>query len=272
MARRLLAAGWPLRVWARRREAALAIVADGAVWVDQPEQLARECDRVVTILGGSADVVAVHERLLPRARKGAVFLDMTTAAPAVAATLGELAASVGAYVLDCPVTGGVGGAQQGTLTSFVGGGAEVLARCRPLLEAFSQRVVHCGPGGSGYRMKLVNQTMVAGALLGLAGGAALARADGFDRALLKEALTGGTASGFLFQSYLQRMLDGGGPVTFTLALLRKDLQLARADAIAGGLATPLLDCALEAVQAATLRFGGDAGVQCLAAPAGNPPA
>jgi 3-hydroxyisobutyrate dehydrogenase-like beta-hydroxyacid dehydrogenase len=194
-----------------------------------------------------------------------VFLEMTTAAPATALQLNKIAAPMQAVVLDCPVTGGVSGAQKGTLTHFVGGDKDALARCRPLLETLSERIVFCGDSGAGYRMKLVNQTMVAGILLGLADGTALARASGFDAGILSEALTGGTASSFLFNSYAQRMLECTGPVTFTLGMLRKDLRLARAEAVARGTTTRLLDCALDAAEAACLRFGERAGAQCLAA-------
>ncbi len=262
MARRVLDTGWPLHVWARRPESAQALLAGGARWAESPEALAHACDFVVTIVGGSDDVLDVQRRLLPHTRSGAVYIDMTTAAPGTAAEMSALAA--GADVLDCPVTGGVGGAQQGKLTAFVGGDAQALERARPLLATFAQRIVHCGASGAGYRMKLVNQTMMAGALFGLAQGAALARASGFENALVRGALGSGSASGLLFQSYLPRMLEGGGDVTFTLALLRKDLQLAHAAADACGLDVRLLDRMLELARAASERFGDSAGVQCLA--------
>lgn len=264
MAQRVLAAGWPLWVWARRSDAVQPLVAGGAVRANEPEQLARECAFVMTIVAGTDDVIEIQRRLLPHARAGTTFIDLTTAAPAVAETLGKLAAGTGAEIMDCPVTGGVGGALQGRLTAFAGGDGGTLSRSLPLLESFSQRVVHCGPNGAGYRMKLVNQTMMAGALLGLAEGAALARAVGFGAELLKEALSRGTASGFLLNSYLQRMVDGDGPVTFTLAMLHKDLRLARAEAQRAGSTTTLIDCALAAVQSASRRHGDAAGVQCLA--------
>jgi 3-hydroxyisobutyrate dehydrogenase-like beta-hydroxyacid dehydrogenase len=271
MARRVLGAGWRLHVWARRPEAAQALVAQGARWVETPEQLARACDRLVTIVGDSDDVLSIHRRLLPQACAGTVCLEMTTAAPVTATTMSALAAGTNVAILDCPVTGGVSGAQQGSLTTFVGGDAEALERAHPLLAVLCQRIVHCGAHGAGYRMKLVNQTMVAGTLLGLAEGAALARANGFDAALVQQALGSGTASGFLFQSYVQRMLEGDGAVTFTLALLRKDLLLARDEAIACHVETQLLDRALDAVQAASQRFGAHAGVQCLSAAARSLP-
>jgi len=226
--------------------------------------LARECEIVATIVGGPDDVRELHRRMLPVARPGTVFVEMTTAAPAIAPEMNGLALMSDTVVLDCPVTGGVEGARQGTLTSFVGGDEDALERCRALLASFSKRIVHCGSPGSGYRMKLINQTMVAGTLLGLADGAAMARAGGLSAPAVVDALSAGTASGILFHSYLPRMIERDGPVTFTLAMLYKDLRLARDEAVLQRSSTRLLDFALESVGTARARFGENAGVQCLA--------
>jgi 3-hydroxyisobutyrate dehydrogenase-like beta-hydroxyacid dehydrogenase len=113
-------------------------------------------------------------------------------------------------------------------------------------------------------MKLVNQTMIAGVLLGLAEGSALARSYGFDAALVKNALGEGTASGVLFNSYLPRMMSVGGEVTFTLGMMRKDLRLARDEAVVSARSAPLLEFAIAAVDDACDRFGERAGVQHLA--------
>lgn len=263
MASRLLEAGYPMRVWARRREAAQPVIDEGAVWIDGPAALAHDCDVVVTVLGGPPDVLSIYRTMLPSARPGTVFLEMTTAAPGTALQLRALAGEK-IVVLDCPVTGGVSGAREGKLTHFVGGDAEALGRFKPILDILSQRIVHCGGRGSGYRMKLINQTIMAGALLGIAEGAALARASGVSGGELLESLGAGTASGPLFHAYVHRMVEASGPVTFTLALLRKDLLLARDEAVAHRSSTRLLDFVLVAIEEACSRFGEDAGVQSLA--------
>ncbi|MCC7325547.1 MAG: NAD(P)-dependent oxidoreductase [Burkholderiales bacterium] len=264
MARRVAAAGFPLHVWARRPQVAAPLVAEGASLEEDPESLARRCDIVATIVGGPDDVLELYRRMLPLARPATIFVEMTTASPDSAQECAALAARVGAAVLDAPVTGGVAGAGRGTLTSFVGGDAATFERARALLAAFSQRIVHCGAAGSGYRMKLVNQTIVAGVLLGLAEAAALARVSGFEAPVVVDALSAGTASGFLFDAYLPRMVEPGGPVTFTLGMLRKDLRLARAEAAKRSGTTRMLDFAIGEVDAACARFGEQAGVQFLA--------
>lgn len=265
MAQRVRAAGFELSVWARRRKAATPLIDAGATWVDDAAELARQCDIVCTCVGTPDDVLGLHQRLLPLARAGSLFIDLTTAAPSTAAESARLASPFGIQLLDAPVTGGVAGAQRGTLTIFAGGDAAVLERARPVLAAFSQRIVPCGAAGGGYRIKLLNQTMLAGVLLGLAEGVMQARANGLDAATLQDALGTGTARSFLFETYLPRMMAGDGAVSFSLGLLRKDLRLAREEALAQGIRTHMLDAALAAIDAAIQRFGDQAGVQMLAA-------
>lgn len=264
MARRVIGAGLPLTVWARRPEAAQALQEAGAACAETPQALAQASDIVVTIVGGPADVQQLHALTMPAARPGTLFVDMSTAAPATAEAAQRDAAAHGLAVIDAPVTGGVAGAQRGTLTTFVGGEAAAREHGAALLQAVAARIVDCGGPGSGYRMKLINQTLMVGALLGVADGMRLARAAGLPAERLQQALSGGTGFSTIFENYLPRMLSGEGTVTFTLGLLAKDLRLARAEAQACGLSAPLLDAAVAAVAAARQRHGDDAGVQVLA--------
>lgn len=291
MAERVRAAGWPLTLWARRREAAQALLSrdEGAPenqaerqverqgerqaerqgerqveWAAGTEALARRCDIICTIVTGPQEVQELHAALMPHARPGTLFIDLTTAAPATALAAAQRAAAFGHASIEAPVSGGVGGAERGALTCYIGGEAAAVQRARPLLAAFGKELVHCGAAGSGYRTKLLNQTLMAGVLMGLADGARLARAAGLTHEVLMPALAGGTARSFLLESYLPRMMAGGGPVTFTLGLLLKDLRLARHEAESSSVNVPLLDAAIAAVAAAAGRHGADAGVQALA--------
>lgn len=267
MARRVAAAGHALRVWTRRPEAAQAFAEGVAATlaVADAEALVADCDVVVTCVGGPEDVLGLQGRLMPLARPGTVFVDVSTAAPRTGEASAALAAQHRLLALDAPVTGGVAGAARGTLTSFVGGSAEALERARPVLEAYSARLVPCGANGGGYRVKLINQTLMAGVLLGLGDGVRLARSAGLDAAWLKDTLGSGTGASFLFEAYLARMLGADGAVSFSLGLLAKDLRLARDEGLDRELPTPLLDAAVATVEAACARFGPEAGVQMLGA-------
>lgn len=264
MARRLLAAGHRVCVWARRPEAADALVDAGARRAESPVEIAACCAAVFTILTGPDDVVRVVGGMLEGARPGTVFVDMTTASPEAAQQLAGRALQTGALFLDAPVTGGVAGARDGTLTTFVGGSDAARTRVEPLLSALAQRIVPSGGPGSGYRMKLVNQTMMAGALIGLASGVLAARAAGCDAETFADAFGRGSASSRMFDTYARRMLLREGPETFTLGLLRKDLALARDDARSQGLDTRFVELALALVSEACDRVGPQRGIQALA--------
>lgn len=263
MAQRLLQAGHPLYVWARNPEQTLSLRKQGARIATDLVELAQRSQTIVTILGDTSDVESVYQGMLPGMQPGTAFIDMTTAAPRLASALTQLVAEKQAQFMDAPVTGGVAGAVNGTLTHFVGGEADVLQRSSALLAQLGQRAVHCGPAGSGYRMKLVNQTIIAGTLLGLAEGMSLARGSHFDINLLTTALNKGTASGLLFNSYAERMMQGDGDVTFTLGLLRKDLRLAEAEAELQQKPSLFLKFAVQCLNAACERYGAHAGVQTL---------
>lgn len=263
MAQRLRESGQRMFVWARNPEQTLALRKQGAQVATDLMELAHRCTTVFTILGDTRDVESVYQALQPGMQEGALFIDMTTAAPGVATTIQNMMQDRGAFFLDAPVTGGVPGAAKGALTYFIGGDAQVIERCKPLLDLLGQRAVHCGPTGSGYRMKLVNQTIVVGILLGLAEGMALARASQFDSALLNDALGAGTASGMLFNAYAERMMTGTGDVNFTLGLLRKDLRLAQAEADLQRQSSRFLNFAIMVLNQACDRFGPQAGIQML---------
>ena len=265
MAERALAAGWSLQFWARRPERAPeAFRAPHIRWADKPQDLLAGCDVIVTVVSGPQDVQELQELLMPDARPGTLFIDLSTALPSTAQGADRIATGKHLMQLDCPVTGGVAGAQRGSLTGFAGGSEAALAAAMPLLQSFCQRVVPCGAAGSGYRTKLINQALMAGVLMGLADGTRLARAYGMEAGWLKTTLASGTGSSALFDNYLERMMTGAGPVTFTLGLLLKDLRLARSECAALNLAAPLLDAAIAAVHNAVQHHGDEAGVQALA--------
>lgn len=262
MAGRLAASGHALTVWARRPEATQTLAAAGAQVAASVDELAG-CEVLCTCVGGPDDVRELQARLMPMAAPGTLFIDCSTADPATAVHADEQARARGLLSVDAPVTGGVAGAARGTLTAFVGGRPEACDRARPVLAAFASRQVAAGGPGSGYRLKLVNQTLMVGSLLAVAQAARLAHAAGFEAGPTQDALAGGTGASTLFEVYWKRMMGEPGPVTFTLGLLLKDLRLARAEAHELGCPTQLLDAALDAVDEAIARHGPAAGLQAL---------
>jgi 3-hydroxyisobutyrate dehydrogenase len=261
----LLAAGHGLVVHSRTRAKAETLLADGARWARTPAEVAAAADVVLTMVGGPDDVAAVYRGaggLFAAARAGQVLVDLTTSSPDLAAALAA-EAPAGVTCFDAPVTGGVKGAKAGTLTLMVGGDADALERVRPILDGFAGTIRHFGPPGSGQHAKLVNQTAVAGIMLGLAEALAYAERAGLDGTAMLETLGSGTARSFLLETYGQAMLSGDTQAGFFIDHFVKDLTLAREAAQRQGLASGGLEAALDAYRELSRRGFGQAGIQSL---------
>lgn len=263
MAIRLREAGHPMWVWARNPQQTLELKRRGAHVATDLIELAQRSRVVVTMLRDTADVEEVYEGMRIGMQPETLFVDMTTAAPAAAQRALAITHERTASFLDAPVTGSVMAAAQGRLSCFVGGDASLLPAALPILQKLGNPVVHCGDNGAGYRMKLVNQTVLAGIFLGLADGLALARHDAFPPSVVLQAIGSGPAGGSLFQTYAPRMLEGSDDRSFSLGLLRKDLRLARAEAEQNGVSCALLDLMLQRLATAAERHGPHAGVHVL---------
>ncbi len=164
-------AGFPLTVYARHPEGigVREVVTAGATLAESPRAVAESSDVIITMLPDSPEVEEVAlglgpiqgQGVLDGAREGLAIVDMSTIAPSVSMRLGEACAARGVAFLDAPVSGGSQGAEAGTLTIMIGGGAATVERLRPVFAAMgsAENIVHVGPVGTGEVVKLVNQHM-----------------------------------------------------------------------------------------------------------------
>jgi 3-hydroxyisobutyrate dehydrogenase-like beta-hydroxyacid dehydrogenase len=230
MARNIMKAGFPLVVWARRRDAAEALLAEGANWADTPADVARESDVVVLVVTNSPDVqdlVTRDDGLLAGSHEGLVIVDMSTISPAVSRSLAALCGERGVDFLDAPVSGGTQGAQAGTLSIMVGGDQAALQRARSVLEAMGKHIFHVGPSGSGEVVKLVNNVLVGTIAAATAEALVLGAKAGADVATMAEVVGASTgASWQLANQFPLRAFNGTFAPGFMTDLLVKDLDLA----------------------------------------------
>jgi 3-hydroxyisobutyrate dehydrogenase len=232
MSRNILAAGHDLVVHDMRREAAAELVARGAAWAGSPREAAQGRDVAITMLPAPRHVEEVllgAGGLLDGLTSGAVWIDMSTSVPAVAARVRAVAEPRGVEVLDAPVSGMASGARAGTLQIFAGGRAETYHRVRPLLEAMGdpERIVHVGPHGAGYTVKLMINLLWFAHLTATAEVLSVGTAAGVDLATLRRCLLASpAASNFLERDVLSVLRDGDYDEGFALALACKDLGLA----------------------------------------------
>ena len=210
-------------------------------WRRQPKS-PEAADVVLTILPADRELkeaVLGDEGILRGFARGKVLIEMTTATALTMQDVERAVAGAGGEVLDAPVSGGTPAAANGTLTFMVGGDARLLDRCRPLLEAMGQTIVHVGPVGQGKVVKMVNQMMAAAHLVTLGEAFALGVRCGADPRTLYAVIK--TSSGYSKMMDLRLpgfLLDGTFDPGFRLDLMKKDVNLAIDSAQA--LSVPLL--------------------------------
>lgn len=265
MAGHLFRAGWLGAVWNRTRARAMAF-ADGAPGVrvaDDPAGLAAHSDIVITCVSADQDVLDVVHALRPGLRAGSVVVDTSTVAPATARAAARLLAEAGVGFLDAPLTGGVEGARNGTLSVLVGGDAALFERMRPVLACFGRRVVRFGEVGAGQATKAVNQVMVAGIAEAVCEALALAERMQLDGDAVVDTLGNGAAGSWFLDKRGRTMLAGQFDVGFKLALLHKDLGIVHALAQAEGIALPTVDAARKDYSALLDEGLGDCDISAL---------
>lgn len=263
MARHLAHPDFDLVVWNRTRAKADAFAAaTGARVANTPAEAARDRDVVVTCLPVSRDVQSLFDGpdgLLATLRHGAVLVDCTSGDGATSRQMAAQLAVHGVGFLDAPVSGGVAGAEQGTLTVMVGGDAATLETVRPVLERFGQRIVHCGPVGAGDALKAVNNALLAMHIWGTAEGLVALEKAGVRADVALDVLnTSSGRSNASMNLFPDRVLTRAFPRTFRLALLDKDVGIAAALARDTQVVAPLLQLTSELFRQAHRELGEEA--------------
>jgi 3-hydroxyisobutyrate dehydrogenase len=233
MARHLLAAGHTVTVHNRTRERELPLAELGAHRAGSPAEAAGPSSVVLTCVSDTPDLESVlfdQGGVMDGLAAGGVVVDCSTVSPAATTEMAAVLAERGVGMVDAPVSGGSEGAERGTLTIFVGGEPEHVETARPVLDAFGSRITHLGPSGAGQMAKAVNQVMIAGTYATVGEGIALAEAAGLPLPELLEALGGGAAASWVLANRAGNMVSDSYPLGFKVALHRKDVAIALAEA------------------------------------------
>jgi 3-hydroxyisobutyrate dehydrogenase len=157
IALRLIDAGHKVTVWNRSADKCKPVAAAGATVAATPDELARACEAVITILTDAAAIDAVYggpAGLLAGGVRNKLFIEMSTVQPATELALAAKVRAKGAAFVECPVGGSTGPARAGQLIGLLGGAPADAERARPLLSQLCRRIEHCGPVGAGSTMKL----------------------------------------------------------------------------------------------------------------------
>ncbi len=225
--------------------------ADGVTQAATAEAVAEGADVVITMLPNGAILRAVADQLIPAMKPGAVLLDCSTVDVDSARAVADAAQAAGLLALDAPVSGGIGGAQAGTLTFMVGGADAAFAIANPLFEIMGQKAVHCGPSGNGQAAKICNNMILGATMIVTCEAFALADKLGLDRQKMFDVVS--TSSGYSWSMNAYCPAPGIGPQSpadndytpgFASELMVKDLGLAMDAAESADADTPIGQMAL----------------------------
>lgn len=226
MVKRLLAAGHSVQVWNRSAAKAQPLAALGARVVQTPAQAAEGAEGVFMCVLDTAAVEAVvfGAEGIAKANGLPWLVDHSSILPEATCTLADrLRAASGAEWIDAPVSGGVGGAEAGTLAVMAGGSAQHLDAAAKAMRAYAANITHMGPTGAGQVTKLCNQTIVATTVAAIAEALGLAESNGIDGSKLAAALAGGWADSRLLQVFLPRMREAQAQSIGALSTMLKDV-------------------------------------------------
>ena len=227
MARHLLNAGYPLAV-VQKNKAAAELVEAGAEVYATASAVAENSDIIITMLPDSPDVQEVvfgADGVLQGIQPGALFIDMSTIAPAIAKNLYEVFQQRVVGALDAPVSGGQVGAEAASLSIMVGGNEKAFARALPLFQCMGKNIVHIGEAGAGQTTKACNQMIVGMTIQAVAEAFTLAKKAGVNLEKMREVLLGGFAQSRILDLHGKRIIDQDFKPGFKIKLHRKDMNI-----------------------------------------------
>ena len=228
-AHNLIKAGFALTACARRKAQAEPLIALGARYAATPAQAAQDAQVIITMVAAPSDVEAVYfaaDGVLASAAPNTLLIDMTTSSPKLAERIHAIAKTKQLRALDAPVTGGVKGAREGTLTILVGGDTEDFNATQPVLDAMGTTVVHFGAAGQGQRAKLVNQIIVTQNVLAAVEGLFFSRRAGLDGETILATMQTGTADSKALRNQAANAFRGDFTPGFFPKHVVKDITLA----------------------------------------------
>jgi 3-hydroxyisobutyrate dehydrogenase-like beta-hydroxyacid dehydrogenase len=204
-----------------------ALKAAGAVGVSCLTELAARSDVVILVLTGSPQIESVltgEGGVLASLRPGSVVIDCSTAIPSSTVRMAEAVVSAGGRFLDAPMTRTPKEAAEGRLNLLVGGDADLLERCRPILECFAENITHMGPVSAGHSMKLLHNYVSLGMVALLSEAAACAQRSQLALGAFTEVLANGGGGGTALERLRPYLLSGDpSPLRFSIANAAKDL-------------------------------------------------
>ena len=234
----LLQAGYEVAVYTRTKSKAETVLNAGAQWIDQITDLAGYADILCTMVGYPDDLQTVVQGeggALAGMKPGSLLIDFTTSSPELAERIAEAASDKEVLSLDAPVSGGDIGAKGGTLAIMCGGSVEAFAKAEPVLQSLGDKIKHFGVSGSGQRVKMSNQVLIASTMVGMVESMLYAECAGLEVSDVIELIGKGAAGCWSIHQLGPRILKNDWKPGFYIKHFLKDMKIALEDSERMGL-------------------------------------
>ena len=225
----------------RTKGKAARLIERGLIWCDTPREVAAAAPVVFSMVTDDAALAAITsgpDGILAGLTPGSVYVDMSTVSPQASRELAGRVRSLGASMIDAPVSGSVPSAEDGTLAIMAGGPDAAFLAVEPMLHQLGRSVTHVGGNGQGLLLKLAINISLAAQMLAFSEGVLLAQRGGIDPQLAMQAMTDSAIGSPMLKTRAPLVLDLPGQAWFDVELMHKDIRLALAAARESGVALP----------------------------------
>lgn len=248
MSMHLLKAGHEIHVYNRTKAKADDLVKEGAVWCENPAEVAQKSDYIFTIVGYPQDVeetILGEKGVLSAAQEGSYLIDMTTSTPSLAEEISREAKSRNIYSLDAPVSGGDIGAQKGSLAIMVGGEKAAFDKIKPFFDLMGENIAYMGDAGKGQHTKMSNQILIASTMIGVVESLLYSYKAGMDLEEVINVIGKGAASSWSINNLGTRIAKQNFDPGFFIKHFVKDMRIALDEARRMTLSLPGLSLAQQ---------------------------
>lgn len=266
MATHLLQAGYEMRVFSRTRAKAEKLLEMGAQWADSPAEAAEASQVVLSMLGYPEEVEEVllgENGVRDTLGEGGIVVDMTTSSPDLALRIAREMERKKCFALDAPVSGGDVGAKNASLAIMCGGAREVFEQALPILEVLGERIRWFGEAGSGQRVKMANQILIASTMIGTVESLLYAQRSNLDLSQVIDLIGRGAAGCWSLNQLGPRMVRGDWAPGFYIKHFIKDMGIAMEDSKRMGLDLKGLELAMSFYEMAREENYEEDGTQAL---------
>lgn len=266
MAMNILNGGYNLLVYNRTKSKADNLVEKGAKWRNTVEEISKESDVIISIVGYPKDVEEIYlneNGIIKNAKPGSIIIDMTTSKPSLAKKIYDAAIEKNIYSLDAPVSGGDVGAKNANLSIMVGGDKNIYEKMKPIFQLMGKNIVWQGQAGAGQHTKMCNQIAIASNMMGVCEAMVYAKKAGLNVKNVLKSIETGAAGSWSLSNLAPRMAKGDFEPGFYVKHFIKDMNIALGEAKDMKLETPGLKLAKSLYDELLNEDKGDCGTQVL---------